>query len=104
MFKDADSVGFVVFCFCVLILAFWATTVAMTHSKLDEYKYNDTIEFVDRNTDEVIKQLDNVEFRILDKSNVLYGVKIENKQEALVLYEIPSNAYLRINASKKDQK
>lgn len=63
------------------------------------YKYRDTIEFCDRETGESRKTIRNAEFRLLNKDDIMYGVKIkvkEKEQEALVMDKIPSDCFVRI--------
>lgn len=62
-----------------------------------EYKFQDTLEFVDKDTDETVKKLDNVEFRVLDKNRYMYLVKTPDlpSPEVLIMNEFPPNTYLR---------
>jgi len=63
------------------------------------YKYQDTIEFCDRETGEAQKTIKNAEFRLLNKDDIMYGIKIEKDQEVLVIDKIPSDCFVSI---KKD--
>lgn len=68
------------------------------------YKFQDTLEFRDKDTDKMIKRLDNVEFRLLNKDDIVYGVKIkagEKEQEVLVMDKIPSDCFLVIKKEPK---
>ena len=61
-----------------------------------EYKFQDTLEFRDNDTDRIIKKLDNVEFRVLHKSTYGYVVKTDQESpEILVIDDFPPNSYLR---------
>lgn len=69
-----------------------------------QYKYLDTIQFCDKETEQVQKTINNAEFRLLNKSDIMYGVKIKvegKEQEALVLDKIPSNCFLVITKEAK---
>lgn len=69
-----------------------------------KYKYLDVIQFCSKETEEVIKTINNAEFRLLNKSDIMYGVKIkagEKEQEALVLDKVPSNCFLVITKEAK---
>lgn len=63
------------------------------------YKYQDTIEFCDKETGETKKTIKNAEFRLLNKDDIMYGIKIEKDQEVLVMDKIPSDCFVSI---KKD--
>lgn len=63
------------------------------------YKYQDTIEFCDKETGEVKKTIKNAEFRLLNKDDIMYGIKIEKDQEVLVMDKIPPDCFVSI---KKD--
>lgn len=62
-----------------------------------EYKFQDTLEFVDKDTEETVKKLDNVEFRVLDKNRYMYVVKTPDlpSPEALIMNDFPPNTYLK---------
>lgn len=63
------------------------------------YKYRDTIEFCDRETGEARKTIKNAEFRLLNRDDIMYAVKIkvkEKEQEALVMDKIPSDCFVSI--------
>jgi hypothetical protein len=62
-----------------------------------EYKFQDTLEFVNKDTEETVKRLDNVEFRVLDKNRYMYVVKTPDlpSPEALIMNDFPPNTYLR---------
>lgn len=61
-----------------------------------EYKFQDTLEFRDKESDKIIKRLDNVEFRALDKSRFIYMVKLpDQSSEVLIFEDCPPNSYLR---------
>lgn len=62
-----------------------------------EYKFQDTLEFVNKDTEETVKRLDNVEFRVLGKDTYMYVVKTPDlpSPEALIMNEFPPNTYLR---------
>lgn len=62
-----------------------------------EYKFQDTLEFCDKDTEETVKRLDNVEFRVLDKNRYMYVVKTPDlpSPEVLIMNEFPPNTYLR---------
>ncbi len=61
-----------------------------------EYKFQDTLEFRDKDSDKIIKRLDNVEFRALDKSRFIYMVKLpDQSSEVLIFEDCPPNSYLR---------
>lgn len=63
------------------------------------YKYRDTIEFCDRETGEARKTIKNTEFRLLNRDDIMYAVKIkvkEKEQEALVMDKIPSDCFVSI--------
>lgn len=62
-----------------------------------EYKFQDTLEFVDKDTDKTVKKLDNVEFRVLDKNRYMYVVKTPDlpSPEVIIMNEFPPNTYLR---------
>jgi hypothetical protein len=60
------------------------------------YKFQDTLEFRDKDSDKIIKRLDNVEFRALDKSRFIYMVKLpDQSSEVLIFEDCPPNSYLR---------
>jgi hypothetical protein len=61
-----------------------------------EYKFQDTLEFCDKDTDEIVKKLDNVEFRVLGKDTYMYMVKMTEgpSSEVLVMNQFPPNTYL----------
>lgn len=60
------------------------------------YKFQDTLEFRDKDSDKTIKRLDNVEFRALDKSTFVYMVKLpDGSSEVLIFEDYPPNSYLR---------
>ena len=60
------------------------------------YKFQDTLEFRDKDSDKTIKRLDNVEFRALDKSRFAYMVKLpDQSSEVLIFEDCPPNSYLR---------
>lgn len=60
------------------------------------YKFQDTLEFRDKDSDKTIKRLDNVEFRALDKSRFAYMVKLpDGSSEVLIFENCPPNSYLR---------
>lgn len=63
------------------------------------YKYQDTIEFCDRETGEARKTIKNAEFRLLNKDDIMYGIKIEKDKEVLVMDKIPLDCFVSI---KKD--
>lgn len=60
------------------------------------YKYQDTIEFCDKETEEAQKTIKNAEFRLLNKDDIMYGIKIEKDQEVLVIDKIPSDCFVSI--------
>lgn len=63
------------------------------------YKYRDTIEFHDRETGDARKTIRNAEFRLLNKDDIMYGVKMrvgEKEQEALVMDRIPPDCFVSI--------
>jgi hypothetical protein len=61
-----------------------------------EYKFQDTLEFRDKDSDKIVKRLDNVEFRALDKSRFIYMVKLpDQSSEVLIFEDCPPNSYLR---------
>lgn len=62
-----------------------------------EYKFQDTLEFVDKDTEETVKKLDNVEFRVLDKNRYMYVVKTPDlpSPEVLIMNDFPPNTYLK---------
>lgn len=61
-----------------------------------EYKFQDTLEFCDKDTNEVVKKLDNVEFRVLGKDTYMYVVKTPDlpSPEVLIHNQFPPNTYL----------
>ena len=60
------------------------------------YKFQDTLEFRDKDSDKIIKRLDNIEFRALDKSRFIYMIKLPDKSsEVLIFEDCPPNSYLR---------
>jgi hypothetical protein len=60
------------------------------------YKFQDTLEFRDKDSDKIIKRLDNIEFRALDKSRFIYMVKLpDQSSEVLIFEDCPPNSYLR---------
>jgi hypothetical protein len=61
-----------------------------------EYKFQDTLEFCDKDTDEIVKKLDNVEFRVLGKDTYMYIVKTPDlpSPEVLIMNQFPPNTYL----------
>jgi hypothetical protein len=61
-----------------------------------EYKFQDTLEFCDKDTDEIVKKLDNVEFRVLGKDTYMYIVKTPYlpSPEVLIMNQFPPNTYL----------
>jgi len=56
------------------------------------YTYRDSITFMDKDTDERVIQLKNVEFRVLGKGSFMYQVQ-DGEKEVLVCDEIPLNTY-----------
>lgn len=62
-----------------------------------EYKFQDTLEFVDKDTEETVEKLDNVEFRVLDKNRYMYVVKTPDlpSPEVLIMNDFPPNTYLK---------
>ena len=66
------------------------------------YSYRDSIVFTDKDTDKVILQLDNVEFRVLGKDSFMFGTKSENGDEILVCDEIPPNTYPTIHRTSNE--
>ena len=87
---------------CVLGLIFCYAVLNPIHKQNVEnigknlYKFQDTLEFRDKDTDKTIKRLDNVEFRALDKSRFIYMVKLpDQSSEVLIFEDCPPNSYLR---------
>lgn len=83
----------------MIILAFVAkfhTILSKNHTGEIEYKFQDTLEFCDKDTDEVVKKLDNVEFRVLGKDTYMYVVKMTEgpSPEVLIMNRFPPNTYL----------
>lgn len=63
------------------------------------YKYQDTIQFCDKETEEVQKTIENAEFRVLNKDGIMYGKKIkvqEKEQEVLIMDKVPADCFLII--------
>ena len=86
----------------VLIAIFCVFVLNPTHKQNVEkigknlYKFQDTLEFRDKDSDKIIKRLDNVEFRALDKSRFIYMVKLpDQSSEVLIFEDCPPNSYLR---------
>lgn len=65
------------------------------------YKFQDTLEFVDKDTGKVIKRFENVELRILDGNQLIYLTKVKENEsitrEVIVNTQVPTNSYLRLN-------
>ena len=65
------------------------------------YKFQDTLEFVDKDTGKVIKRFENVELRILDRNQLIYLTKVKENEsttrEVIVNTQVPTNSYLRLN-------
>ena len=62
------------------------------HKPEANYTYRDSITFMDKDTDERVVQLKNVEFRVLGKGSFMYQVQ-DGEKEVLVCDEIPPNTY-----------
>lgn len=62
-----------------------------------EYKFQDTLEFVNKDTEETVEKLDNVEFRVLDKNRYMYVVKTPDlpSPQVLIMNDFPPNTYLK---------
>jgi hypothetical protein len=93
--------GFIFFFFLsvMILLAFgvkFHTILSKNHTGKIEYKFQDTLEFCDKDTNEVVKKLDNVEFRALGKDTYMYVVKTPDlpSPEALIHNKFPPNTYL----------
>lgn len=105
MFKRGfvlELFGFIFYFFLsvMILLAFglkFHTILSKKHTEIIEYKFQDTLEFCDKDTNEVVKRLDNVEFRVLDKNRYMYVVKTPDlpSPEVLIMNEFPPNTYLR---------
>lgn len=105
MFKRGfvlELFGFIFYFFLsvMILLAFglkFHTILSKKHTGKIEYKFQDTLEFCDKDTNEVVKRLDNVEFRVLDKNRYMYVVKTPDlpSPEVLIMNEFPPNTYLR---------
>lgn len=68
------------------------------------YKYQDTIQFCNKETEEVQKTIENAEFRVLNKEDIMYGVKVkfgEKEQEVLIMDKVPSDCFLIIKKETK---
>jgi hypothetical protein len=72
------------------------TILSKNHTGKIEYKFQDTLEFCDKDTDEIVKKLDNVEFRVLGKDTYMYVVKmtVGPSPEVLIMNQFPPNTYL----------
>lgn len=59
------------------------------------YKYRDIIQFCNKETGEAQKTVKNAEFRLLDRDDIMYGVKTDGR-EVLVMEKIPSECFVSI--------
>jgi len=104
MFKRGfvlELFGFIFFFFLsvMILLAFgvkFNTILSKKHTGKIEYKFQDTLEFCDKDTNEVVKKLDNVEFRVLDKNRYMYVAKTPDlpSPQVLIMNDFPPNTYL----------
>ena len=101
MNEDADyrSVASVLFWFLGIYLFivlgiyfFVGSWIGDKHKTEANYTYRDSITFMDKDTDERVIQLNNVEFRVLGKGSFMYQVQ-DGEKEVLVCDEIPPNTY-----------
>jgi hypothetical protein len=97
MFKN-DPTSFVIGVLSVPIII-GISSIFIKDDKINEieYKFQDTLEFVNKDTEETVKRLDNVEFRVLDKNRYMYVVKTPDlpSPEALIMNDFPPNTYLK---------
>ena len=100
MFKNDHSavLGFIIGVLSVPLMM-GVLSIFIKDDKINEieYKFQDTLEFVNKDTEETVKRLDNVEFRVLGKDTYMYVVKTPDlpSPEVLIMNEFPPNTYLR---------
>lgn len=90
------------------LIAWGAGSIFIKDEKINEieYKFQDTLEFIDKDTGETIERFDNVEFRVLGPEGYMYMVKMTTgpSPEVLVMNQFPPNTYLRFYQTPKEVK
>jgi hypothetical protein len=100
MFKNDHSavLGFIIGVLSVPLMM-GVLSIFIKDDKINEieYKFQDTLEFIDKDTEETIERFDNVEFRVLGPEGYMYMVKMTTgpSPEVLVMNQFPPNTYLR---------
>jgi len=98
--KESPPIWFLWLFLAGLLLAIYLTPLHQKHFEKEKY----TIQFCDKETEEAIKTINNAEFRLLNKDDIMYGVKINvegKEQEVLVLDKVPSNCFLIVTKEPK---
>jgi hypothetical protein len=87
---------FLLFTGCFYMSKYCATFPQKQNTNDVVYRFQDTIEFCDKDSNKILTKLENVEFRILNKNNIMYVVYDKDKN-VVILDKLPDNSYVNIS-------